>query len=516
MQVFTVRFLSVLTLFVALNGFAAGKASHVVVMVWDGMRADFVSPETTPNLVALASNGVTFLHHHPVYPSLTEANGTAIATGSYPRDSSLLANKEYRATFNRVAPIGTDGELIIRKGDEMTGNHYLAVSTTAEILQKNGIRTAIAGSKPVAMLHDRALRGDDALGVDIYAGNVLPKSMARLLTKKIGRFPKIDGSKIHIDRWTTQAMLDVLWQKDVPPFSLLWMAEPDYSQHQMGPGSPGALAAIKSSDENLDRVLKALDNRGLRDTTDVIVVSDHGFSTIKTDINLAAILKTNGFPAYDHFPKRGPADGDIMVVGNGGETSFYVAGHSHEAVTRLIHFLQTLPYTGVVFSQQSVEGTFPLSDAGLDTAYAPDVAIAVRWTAEQSQYGAPGMIYDSSGGLHGGQGQHASLDPFDMHNICFAAGPDFVAGMNDSLPSGNMDIAPTVLWILGVTPEQKMSGRVLSEALNSPAPAVDSFMPRHKEASWSDGQHSWRQYLDTSVVNGEVYLDQGNGGPAIP
>jgi len=42
-----------------------------------------------------------------------------------------------------------------------------------------------------------------------------------------------------------------------------------------------ALAAIKSSDENLAAVLSVLDQRKARETTDVFVVSDHGFSTIR-------------------------------------------------------------------------------------------------------------------------------------------------------------------------------------------------------------------------------------------
>jgi len=61
-----------------------GQADHIVVVVWDGMRPDFVSPQFTPNLHRLAVDGVFFKNHHPVYVSSTEVNGTAIATGAYP------------------------------------------------------------------------------------------------------------------------------------------------------------------------------------------------------------------------------------------------------------------------------------------------------------------------------------------------------------------------------------------------------------------------------------------------
>ena len=63
---------------------------------------------------------------------------------------------------------------------------------------------------------------------------------------------------------------------------------------------------------------------------------------------------------------------------------------------------------------------------------------------------------------------HGSLSPFDMHNTCIAAGPDFRKGILDNMATGNIDIAPTVLWLLGVEPQPKLSGRVLSEALAQP------------------------------------------------
>ena len=55
-----------------------------------------ISAETTPNLWRLASRGVFFAHHHPVFCSATEVNGTAIATGAYPEHSFVIANVDFR------------------------------------------------------------------------------------------------------------------------------------------------------------------------------------------------------------------------------------------------------------------------------------------------------------------------------------------------------------------------------------------------------------------------------------
>src|ERR1043165_9180237 len=75
---------------------AAGKAKYFVLIVWDGMRPDFVSPELTPTLYALRENGVWFANHHSVYPTSTEVNGTVLATGVFPQRNGISANKESR------------------------------------------------------------------------------------------------------------------------------------------------------------------------------------------------------------------------------------------------------------------------------------------------------------------------------------------------------------------------------------------------------------------------------------
>src|ERR1700682_896517 len=71
------------------------RGEHVVVVVWDGMRPDFVSEQSTPALWKLAHRGVTFRNHHSVFPSATIVNGTAINTGVYPNRSSILVNHDY-------------------------------------------------------------------------------------------------------------------------------------------------------------------------------------------------------------------------------------------------------------------------------------------------------------------------------------------------------------------------------------------------------------------------------------
>src|SRR5215510_5305922 len=79
---------------------ARGQAEHVVVVVWDGMRPDFITPQYTPTLYELAQKGSFFLRHHSAYITSTEVNGTALATGMQPDHSGVMANVEYRPDLN--------------------------------------------------------------------------------------------------------------------------------------------------------------------------------------------------------------------------------------------------------------------------------------------------------------------------------------------------------------------------------------------------------------------------------
>jgi hypothetical protein len=109
-----------------------------------------------------------------------------------------------------------------------------------------------------------------------------------------------------------------------------------------------------------------------------------------------------------------------------------------------------------------------------------------------------------------------------MHNMLVAAGPDFKPGATDDLPSGNTDLAPTILQILGIKSPDKLDGRILSEAIigvNSRNSGLRSAepLPLQKpetetiEATRHFPSGTWRQSLQISRVGSTIYLDQGSG-----
>ncbi|MBL9129187.1 MAG: alkaline phosphatase family protein, partial [Verrucomicrobiales bacterium] len=416
-----------------------------------------------------------------------------------------------------------------------------------EILQASGIPTVVAGAKAVALLHDRAPRGTNEAqreSITLFRGVSLPRSVAKTLEAnpdigpppsatvdtasnkervlgwirkardealtQLGATPVVPADSRLWDTWTTRSLVHGLWKTSLPRYSVLWLSEPDASQHKTAPGSPNALEALRAADRRLAEVLRALENRGVLDQTDILVVSDHGFSTVDLAPDLTGVLKEAKFVAGTSFSN--PEAGDVLVVNLGGSSLFYVFERHQPTLERLVEFLQGTDFAGVVFSRLPLPGTFPLSHARLDIGpAAPDVVVAMRWKETENVWGAPGTIAAPAGRV--GSGAHGSLSRFDMNNTLIAAGPDFRSGHVSEIPSGNIDLAPTVLALLGIERPASMDGRVLGEALvgplaGAPQPKVES---ETFEASRPLGYRQWRQSMTVHRVGGVTYFDQGNG-----
>ena len=533
---------------------AREKAEHVVLIVWDGMRPDFVTPQYTPKLYQLAQRGTFFARNHCAYVSTTEVNGTVLATGMHPEHSGIIANMEYRQDLNWLNAYGTEGLEIVRRGDSLSQGHYLQARTVAELLHEAGISTVVAAAKTIGLLHDRApgkVSQPEKDSVTLFRGESLPRRIVDSLVKAkdIGAFPVAEGldtdSSIPagrpkksalaastvstntsaadqisaraalanaIDSWTTKALVRGLWKNRIPKYSLLWLSEPDAAQHATGVGSDTAISALESSDDQLGALLQTLEEKDALETTDILVVSDHGFSTIVRGPDVVESLRKSGFNAAKQF--KNPESGDILVDSLGGTIFFYVFEHDQAIIQRLVTYLQGTDYAGVVFSRAPVEGAFRLEDVHLNaTNGTPDVVVSMRWTSTENELGVPGLLAVMEG--KAGQGSHGSLSPFDLHNTLIAAGPDFKKGFVSDVPSGNIDVAPTILSILGITPRAAMDGRVLTEAFVDAPPNLPKATERVMESNRDVGFLSWHQFLKVTKVGSSVYFEEGNGGPRL-
>lgn len=504
-----VVFFSALLLSVATQAVAvAAEPRHVVLIVWDGMRPDFATEKFAPTLDQLAREGVRFTRHHSVYPTETDVNGAALATGCYPDRSGLCANLEFRRWINPRLAIDTSDSASIRRGDEISGGRYLLVPTFVERLRQAGKTVALAGTKSVAVLFDR--QNDWTIvpmqnrAFTVFAGAPINSTARDALTKLLGPF--VDdrhASGAQRSEFATRALTDFLWRDGIPDFSLLWLSEPDFSQHNFAPGSPQAISAIKAADGDLAAVLSALEKKHARDSTDVLVVSDHGFSTIRRSVKLVALLNGAGFHAGTALSET-PKAGDILVAGNGGTALFYVQDHDSGTIHRLVTWLEQSNFASVLFTRAKLEGTFPLEAAHLAAPAAPDLLMAFRWYPDRNQFGVPGVI-DADWNRKAGEGTHATLGSSDVHNTFIAAGPDFPQSGEKKLPTGNIDIAPTVLAIFGVKGAAEMDGRALIPATGE---ATATRKTLHASQALEHG--AWNQSLDAVTVGDTTYFESSD------
>ncbi len=169
-------------------------------------------------------------------------------------------------------------------------------------------------------------------------------------------------------------------------------------------------------------------------------------------------------PSY-RVPTTVPADA-FVIAANGGSDYLYNTAHDPALVAKAVRFLQSREEYGVIFVDDrytNIPGTLPMSRVRLENGAGrnPDIMVSFASNASASVQGFTGTEYESAGN---NRGMHGSFGTTDVHNTLVASGPNFRSSFRNSLPSGNVDVAPTVAAILGV-PLPQADGRVLNEAL---------------------------------------------------
>ena len=165
-------------------------------------------------------------------------------------------------------------------------------------------------------------------------------------------------------------------------------------------------------------------------------------------------------------PKPVPA-GAIVVAANAGSDYLFVPDGDLNSVKAAVVSLQGRLQFGAIFVSDKygdVAGTLPMSLIKTEnpvTGRGPDIIVSFNFDETVSVAGRPGISYASSVNR---RGDHGSFSSTDTHISMMAHGPSFKSGLYDTLPTGNVDIAPTVARILTFN-MSSIQGRVLEEAL---------------------------------------------------
>jgi arylsulfatase A-like enzyme len=428
---------------------------RVLIAAFDGLQPSQVDPALTPTIHRLASRGVTFARHHAVFPTVTRVNAASLVTGCHPGRHGLMGNTLVVPEWQPQRPVPALEPELSRLA-EATGRVLLA-PTLGERLHPHGLTfgTVVGGTSGNAYVqHPRAARTGGAV---LHADFALPAAHHAPMVARLGAWPPKQAPELGRIRQVGDVFLDYLVPDVDPDVALAWFPEPDTSQHATGVGSPPAVAALAAADAELGRILDELARRGAE--PDVLVVSDHGYSTVARRLHIEDVVREAGFPPGDR-------PGGVAVAANGGAVLLYVRDADPAVLERLTGWLIGQPWTGALVAGRPAGealGLLPGRRLGLAGPRAPDAVLSFRWDSSASARGFRGHA-DSAEGAPG-LGTHGSGSPHEVRCTLIAAGPSFRSGVVSELPSGNIDIAPTVLRLLAVPIADAVDGRPLVEAL---------------------------------------------------
>src|SRR5262245_16702217 len=273
----------------------SGTPHRQLLIVIDGLRPDYVTPEVMPYLTALGQRGVVFNRHHSVYPTVTRVNASSISTGAYPDKHGLLGNTVF---FPRVDPtrfLDTSDRTNLLKIAEAEGR-LLTATTLGESLQAAGRKMLVvsSGSTGSAFLNNHTVSG----GAILHYQYTLPEQLGEEM-KALGPPPNEKAPAGSLDRYAVDAFLKVGIPRVDPSVTVMWLSDLDTTAHDKGVGAPETVAVLRLVDAEIKRIEDGLKTAGLFDSYDMWVSSDHGFSTHTGAIDLDAILKPFARPLAD-------------------------------------------------------------------------------------------------------------------------------------------------------------------------------------------------------------------------
>lgn len=185
-----------------------GRAGRrVIIFVWDGLRADELTPDIAPYYFALARSGVVFADHHAVYPTFTMMNSASIATGAYPGMHGFYGNVVYApsakgrnakgADIDFSAPAFIEDFGVVEAVRDAYQGRLALVPTMLEAAQGKGLTTAAIGKFGAAFIQDYK-----RAGIILDEDAAMPIGFARELQQAGYPLPRNSGNAYEVGALT--------------------------------------------------------------------------------------------------------------------------------------------------------------------------------------------------------------------------------------------------------------------------------------------------------------------------
>lgn len=401
---------------------------RAVIVTMDGLRRDFLSEATTPNLISFMRQAERFENYRTVFPSCTRVVSASLATGCLPARHGLQGNS---------VALMEDGELVLRDAGHpdflqhkrrVTGTS-LAVPTMAERVKAEGGAIIFSNVSPgAAYAHDPDGHGH----VYHRAGSFGPGRVPVAPEDHLAITLDVEG-----DRRMTERFIDEVLTQRKPALAVLWMGEPDHIQHEAPLGSPEFYEVLAAADAHAGLVIAAVETlRAAGDDVLLIIGSDHGHETVTGIIDIDVELIAAGL-------KADVASRDVVSVSNGTSSLIYVHPDNAGSIPALREFFAAQSWVGQSFGPDELERISQKPEGGLT------FAVSMAASDAPNEFGVPGSSLAAKPAMGKpdrlGCGQHGGLAKNEQSPFLLISGAGF---RSEAVREGDVrviDIAPTVL-----------------------------------------------------------------------
>jgi predicted AlkP superfamily pyrophosphatase or phosphodiesterase len=472
---------------------------RTLIVFFDGLRPDYITPEAMPNLYAFRKQGAWGKQHHSVFPTVTRVNSSAYSTGSYPAKTGLMGNTVYFPEVDKTKGLNTGDAEDLNRINKATNGKLLTAVTLGEVLQAAGKHMMVfsSGSTGQALLQNHTVSG----GAIVNPAMILPESFKDTVINAIGPIPPRQKAKTLDHKWVADALIRFGLAKNGPAVSAIWFSDPDGTAHADGIGAESSMASIKVVDHEFGRILDSLKSKHLDRIYNIIISTDHGFITHAGKDNLTQLLISKGL-------KKDKLSDDVIVV----EQALYVKDHDQELIKKITAVLQEQDFIGPVFTSGAkkgdtkgwVDGTLSFEAIHWDhPTRSADILVDANWDNRRNKFGYEGT------NLSGGVAGHGGFSPYEVHIALMASGPSFRKNFESELPTSNVDITPTILYLNHIPVPKEMDGRVVYELLNQKPPAAAPLKVK-TETILTEVKEPWGVYklmLHRSLLGKYIYTD---------
>ena len=207
---------------------------------------------------------------------MTRVNAASFVTGAYPETHGLLGNDIYVPSANALKGLDT-GERVNLEAVARAEGQLLTAPTLGEILQRAGKKLlgVSSGSTGSALLLNHTVGS----GAIIHYDYTLPPALGARVLAALGPAPPARDAERSAEPARHRRLPEVRDRTAQPDVTLMWLNDPDGTAHANGIGSPLTRQSLTLVDAGIGRIEDTLRAEGRLGQTNIIVTSDHGFST---------------------------------------------------------------------------------------------------------------------------------------------------------------------------------------------------------------------------------------------